>query len=114
MNNAENINGAGTTPEPTDYEFTDIDDFLYGQTYYYWLESVDYGGSTILYGPTSILFDGTEVSDEIISAINSLSNYPNPFNPSTTISFNLTAKDSKNAKINIYNLKGSDFVNWNV
>ena len=34
-----------------------------------------------------------------------LRNYPNPFNPSTTISFELTAKDAKNAKIEIYNLK---------
>ena len=32
-----------------------------------------------------------------------LTNYPNPFNPTTTISFNLTAED---AKIEIYNLKG--------
>jgi hypothetical protein len=35
-----------------------------------------------------------------------LSNYPNPFNPTTTISFSLTAKDAKNAKIEIYNIKG--------
>jgi len=35
-----------------------------------------------------------------------LSNYPNPFNPSTTITFSLTAKNAKNAKIEIYNLKG--------
>ncbi|HPR18382.1 MAG TPA: T9SS type A sorting domain-containing protein, partial [Candidatus Cloacimonadota bacterium] len=35
-----------------------------------------------------------------------LSNYPNPFNPSTTISFNLTAKSAKDAKIEIYNSKG--------
>jgi hypothetical protein len=35
-----------------------------------------------------------------------LTNYPNPFNPSTTISFNLNAKDAKDAKIEIYNLKG--------
>lgn len=33
-------------------------------------------------------------------------NHPNPFNPSTTISFNLTAKNAKNAKLEIYNLKG--------
>ncbi len=32
-------------------------------------------------------------------------NYPNPFNPETTISF-LTTKDSKNTKIDIYNIKG--------
>ena len=35
-----------------------------------------------------------------------LTNYPNPFNPSTTISFSLTAKNAKNAKLMIYNLKG--------
>ncbi|MDO9577720.1 MAG: T9SS type A sorting domain-containing protein [Candidatus Cloacimonadales bacterium] len=33
-------------------------------------------------------------------------NTPNPFNPTTTISFSLTAKDAKDAKIEIYNLKG--------
>ena len=41
-----------------------------------------------------------------ISPIINFMNYPNPFNPSTTISFNLTAKDAENAKIEIYNLKG--------
>ncbi|HPR18225.1 MAG TPA: T9SS type A sorting domain-containing protein [Candidatus Cloacimonadota bacterium] len=35
-----------------------------------------------------------------------LSNYPNPFNPSTTISFDLTAKDAKSAKVEIYNIRG--------
>ena len=35
-----------------------------------------------------------------------LTNYPNPFNPSTTISFNISRKDAKHAKIEIYNLKG--------
>ncbi|NQV17307.1 MAG: T9SS type A sorting domain-containing protein [Armatimonadetes bacterium] len=35
-----------------------------------------------------------------------LSNYPNPFNPSTTISFNISRKDAKHAKIEIYNIKG--------
>jgi len=31
-------------------------------------------------------------------------NYPNPFNPSTTISF--TAEDTENAELTIYNIKG--------
>ncbi|MBC8416425.1 MAG: T9SS type A sorting domain-containing protein, partial [Candidatus Cloacimonetes bacterium] len=35
-----------------------------------------------------------------------LTNYPNPFNPETTISFNLTAEDTEDVEILIYNLKG--------
>jgi hypothetical protein len=47
------------------------------------------------------------VDGETVSIIPELiGNYPNPFNPSTTITFNLTAEDAKNAKIKIYNIKG--------
>lgn len=56
---------------------------------------------------------GTENSCYLIgsnSIINSskieLTNHPNPFNPYTTISFDLPAKDAKNTRIEIYNLKG--------
>ena len=45
-------------------------------------------------------------TEEILLTPYSLRNFPNPFNPSTTISFSLTAKDAKNAKLEIYNLKG--------
>ena len=36
----------------------------------------------------------------------SLNNYPNPFNPTTIISFKLVSAAKENAKIEIYNLKG--------
>ena len=35
-----------------------------------------------------------------------LVNYPNPFNPTTTITFNLTAEHAEDAELIIYNLKG--------
>jgi predicted outer membrane repeat protein len=35
-----------------------------------------------------------------------LNNYPNHFNPSTTISFNISSKDAEDAEIIIYNIKG--------
>ena len=38
--------------------------------------------------------------------IHNLSNYPNPFNPSTTISFQLEHQPKEQAQIEIYNIKG--------
>jgi len=62
-----------------------------------------YDGNTLL---THGTIDGlTDVSEENIPASDfSLTNFPNPFNPSTEISF--TAKKAENAKIEIYNIKG--------
>lgn len=40
------------------------------------------------------------------AAISQISNYPNPFNPTTTISFNLTTETTENTELVIYNLKG--------
>ena len=51
--------------------------------------------------------DFTESPEVIIPASQiELSNYPNPFNPSTTISFDLNTAMSENAELIIYNLKG--------
>ncbi|MBC8416402.1 MAG: T9SS type A sorting domain-containing protein, partial [Candidatus Cloacimonetes bacterium] len=43
-----------------------------------------------------------------------LKNYPNPFNPATTISFNLTAEDTEDAEILIYNLKGQKIRQYSI
>ncbi len=42
----------------------------------------------------------------ISNAVRLFPNYPNPFNPSTTISFALNAEDTENTELVIYNLKG--------
>jgi hypothetical protein len=44
--------------------------------------------------------------NEIVKPSYSLNIYPNPFNPSTTISFSLIAESAENAEIEIYNIKG--------
>ena len=52
--------------------------------------------------------DFVYASQEIVQSENIFlnQNYPNPFRNSTTISFNISRKDAKNAKIEIYNIKG--------
>ena len=48
-----------------------------------------------------------EISNNQLPATNfHLSNYPNPFNPTTTISFSLNTEIMENAELSIYNLKG--------
>ena len=50
-------------------------------------------------------------NENSVSPVNDmkLTNYPNPFNPTTTINFSNT-KDAKGAKIEIYNVKGQKVV----
>ena len=48
---------------------------------------------------------GTE-NYELPNTSYELNNYPNPFNPSTTISFTLATEHTENTELTIYNLKG--------
>ena len=49
----------------------------------------------------------TDADDDLISTTNKLiGNYPNPFNPSTTISFELNTENTEDTKLMIYNLRG--------
>jgi len=53
------------------------------------------------------LIDYTSINEEIIISNHSIemTNYPNPFNPTTTISFSSTMS-TENTELSIYNLKG--------
>ena len=54
-----------------------------------------------------LIWDETSIQNEYFTENRyNLSNYPNPFNPSTTISFSLTAQQTENTEIIIYNVKG--------
>ena len=102
------IPGAGTTSEPTDYSFEDFFPVYAGNTYFYWLESVDFSGETELYGPISLSIPEYEWqnpnSPEIPKPYGLHQNYPNPFNPNTKISFMM--RENLIAELSIYNLKG--------
>lgn len=74
-------------------------------TYYYWLESADLNGEKKSYGPITLSFEQGQ-DNEIPEGVtqNSLSVYPNPFNPNTTICYQSNAQDK--LEIEIFNCKG--------
>ncbi len=54
-----------------------------------------------------IIAFGLDAENNELSTPNfELNNYPNPFNPSTMISFSLTTEHTENTELSIYNLKG--------
>ncbi|MCD4820005.1 MAG: T9SS type A sorting domain-containing protein [Candidatus Cloacimonetes bacterium] len=56
--------------------------------------------------PITMIVDLVSANENLLAVQNKLlGNYPNPFNPTTTILF-LTAKITKNTKIEIFNIKG--------
>lgn len=86
------------------YSFTDQE--VSTGIYNYWLMSVDRDGTIEYFGPVNAeIKDFNAENPPVVvmeTAFNSI--YPNPFNPSTTLSFSLA--QSSDVKIKIYNIKG--------
>ncbi|MCK5051881.1 MAG: T9SS type A sorting domain-containing protein [Candidatus Cloacimonetes bacterium] len=77
------------------YNLTGVVDYTYGN---FKLEPRD---------DDDIDLEGTDVDEEFLTIkSNSMGNYPNPFNPSTTIYFQLNTENTEDAELIIYNLKG--------
>jgi len=96
---------ATNTSQQQVYQFSDNEVFEPG-TYYYWLEVQDLNGSIQFHGPVSVYFDnGSNHGTPNIPRITGLKSiYPNPFNPNTTIAYELT--QASDVKIEIYNSRG--------
>lgn len=73
--------------------------------YYYWLKTVELSNESEFFGPAQVTV-GNPFNDtpEVILGTKLYTNYPNPFNPSTTISFSLASP--QNVNIEIYNIRG--------
>lgn len=87
------------------YEYTDSDLITTGD-YYYWLESISLGGETELFGPINVhLSLPDDYTPPVIPEQTELGMaYPNPFNPVTSISYNLTTPGVVN--IEIFSVRG--------
>jgi len=95
------MEGAGTTFEPKSYTFTDKT-VIPGVQYTYVLSDVDYSNTETRYDEKAvkIMIDGSDIVTEFV--VNDA--YPNPFNPSTTIDYQLP--ESRDVTMVLYDLTG--------
>ncbi|MCF7792651.1 MAG: T9SS type A sorting domain-containing protein [Candidatus Cloacimonetes bacterium] len=101
--NNDLIAGMGTTTQPTDYQFSDTYSVEENSTYYYWLQSVSYSQELELYGPVSLFYTQNGIP-EIPAKSCLYANHPNPFNPQTSISFDIA--EGETGSLSIFNMKG--------
>jgi len=97
--NDELIPGAGNSSKRHEYKYVDKG-LINGVKYWYKLEDVDYSGNTELHGPVS----ATPVKKAAPKEFCLYPNYPNPFNPFTTISYDLPEEGY--VKLAVYNMRG--------
>lgn len=107
-----NLIPATNTSQQQVYQFTDKELYSMG-TYYYWLQISDMDGSESFYGPLALEYEGgTNPGTPTIPQITELKSiYPNPFNPSTTISYGLA--EAAEVKVQIFNSRGQLVRNYN-
>ena len=81
-----------------------LENLIFGQTYTIGISAVyDLGESDIV--TLQFIYEGTDAGNNLIGITELTGNYPNPFNPTTTISFTV-AQTSSFVNLEIYNLKG--------
>jgi photosystem II stability/assembly factor-like uncharacterized protein len=91
------VPGFGTTTEMKSYSFR-ISDIQSGVQYYR-LKQIDFDGSSTIY-------NSVEVTGPVPNTFVLNQNHPNPFNPSTTISFSLPVEANVNVKL--FNMLGQE------
>jgi len=97
------VAGNGTTNEISEYVYVDVVPVVQNTTYWYWIESVSEDGETEVQIPITLEIP-YENNPNVPDTYGLHQNFPNPFNPSTLISFAL--KEESDVELIIYNVKG--------
>jgi len=98
------LEGQGSTTKTTDYTFSDtqVED---GMTYSYRLSDVDYKGIRVDHDEMIRKITFVTPAQTVLPGVFELMGlYPNPFNPSTTLSYNLS--ETTDLNVGIYNMQG--------
>ncbi|GAB4375992.1 MAG: hypothetical protein Kow0042_21840 [Calditrichia bacterium] len=113
--NNEKLKGKVNSNTRSDYSFTD-ENVVNGQTYWYKLADVSLNGDRTFHGPISATPNAVQlkVGDQIPESYALLPNYPNPFNPGTTIGFDIPHINSPTTRVNlsVYNLLGQKVITF--
>lgn len=112
------LRGAGNSSAQKVYKYVDNGFLINGQTYWYKLIDVDVNGVMTEHPVISAVPHVSSADLDVINdsdipkeyALNG--NYPNPFNPETTISFNIpdTENDLINVNLSIFNMLGQKII----
>jgi len=101
------IDGAGTTSQAQKYSYLD-ETVIPGVTYTYVLADVDYANKETKYEDEKVEVTMSEKSLPMTFALNA--NYPNPFNPSTTLEYGLP--EAADVRLNVFDIQGKKVKTW--
>jgi hypothetical protein len=94
------INGAGTSNSPKIYSYEDKN--LTPGKYIYRIKQIDNDGTTTIYNPNAL----PQVDAGVSNTLHLRGNYPNPFNPTTTLQFSVPQDGY--ASLKVYDMLGQE------